>query len=205
MKTLVGLIAAILLTLSAGAALAHGDQPHGSEPTSMAAEIETSSTSRDVSAGAAQSDAAADHDSHQTDGGGIVGALKNLHPATVHFPIALFLMAGLTEIFVIARRTPGREAAVRTMLYGGAAGGVIAVLFGWIHTGLWFGGETAMQVHRWNGMLIAAGGLVLALIARARPASRTLLRLMLFPLALLLILQGFLGGELAHGAGHLGL
>src|SRR3546814_5558009 len=90
----------------------------------------------------------------------LVGALKSLHPATVHFPIALLLMAALTELFVMVRRTPEREAAVKIMIYGGAAGAVVAALFGWIHTGPWFGGDTVMQLHRWNGMLIAALGMV---------------------------------------------
>src|SRR3546814_3983897 len=59
------------------------------------------------------------HDDEQVDSNGIVGALKSLHPATVHFPIALLLMAALTELFVMVRRTPEREAAVKIMIYGG--------------------------------------------------------------------------------------
>ena len=119
--------------------------------------------------------------------GGIAGVLKSLHPATVHFPIALLLMAALTELFVMARRTPEREAAVKIMIYGGAAGAVVAALFGWIHTGLWFGGDTVMQLHRWNGMLIAALSLVAAWIAFQNPQSRLAFRLTLFPIAALLI------------------
>src|SRR3546814_7757904 len=84
------------------------------------------------------------------------------------------------------------------MIYGGAAGAVVAALFGWIHTGPWFGGDTVMQLHRWNGMLIAALGMVAAWIAFRNPQSRGALRLTLFPIAALLIAQGYMGGELAH-------
>merc|ERR1711998_109236 len=108
---------------------------------------------------------------------GFVGVLKRLHPATIHFPIALFLMAALTELFVGKRREAGLEPAVRVLIYGGAGGAVIAAIFGWIHTGLWFGGDTAMQLHRWNGMLIAVLGVVLAALAHRRPESRTVLRI----------------------------
>src|SRR3546814_17989485 len=91
-------------------------------------------------------------------------------------------------------RTPEREAAVKIMIYGGAAGAVVAALFGWIHTGPWFGGDTVMQLHRWNGMLIAALGMVAAWIAFRNPQSRGALRLTLFPIAALLTAQGYMGG-----------
>ena len=135
---------------------------------------------------------------------GSIGFLKKLHPATIHFPIALFLMAALAELFVMAGRGVGVEPAVRVLIYGGAAGGVVAALFGWIHTGLWFGGDTVMQLHRWNGMLIAVLGLALAAVVRRPLENRTLLRTGLFAMAALILLQGFLGGELAHGPAHLG-
>ena len=62
-----------------------------------------------------------------------------------------------------------------------------------------------MQLHRWNGMLIAALGLAAAWIAYRNPQSRIVLRLTLFLLAALLIVQGYMGGELAHGPNHLKL
>lgn len=136
---------------------------------------------------------------------GVVAILKKLHPATIHFPVALFLMAALTELFVMRRKGAGLEGAVRVLVYGGAAGAVVAALFGWIHTGLWFGGDTVMQVHRWNGMLIAVLGLAMAYLASRPLQSRALLRTALFSTAALVLAQGFLGGELAHGPNHLGL
>jgi hypothetical protein len=114
-------------------------------------------------------------------------------------------MAALTELFVIARKGTGLESAVRVLVYGGAAGAVVAAIFGWIHTGLWFGGDTAMQVHRWNGMLIAVLGLAMAYLASRASASRTAFRAAIFAMAALVLVQGFLGGELAHGANHLGI
>lgn len=153
-----------------------------------------------------------DHDATEESAGGIVGVLKNLHPAMVHFPIALFLMAALTELVAIRRpsqpssqpSSQGLTSAVRVMIYGGAAGGVVAALFGWIHTGLWFGGNTTMQVHRWNGTALSVAGLVLAAVAAKAGANRTLLRVLLFGVAFALIVQGYFGGELADGPNHLG-
>ncbi|WP_345719522.1 hypothetical protein [Qipengyuania aurantiaca] len=54
-------------------------------------------------------------------------------------------------------------------------------------------------------MLIAALNSVAAWIAFQNPQSRLAFRLMLFPIAALLIAQGYMGGELAHGLNHLKL
>ncbi|QWC57837.1 hypothetical protein F7D01_12825 [Erythrobacter sp. 3-20A1M] len=201
--------------LSVSPAQAHGDEDHGNAASTPAAsapkqdnhdvmEAQPASGQAEEGHGAAGHDeAAGGHD--EAGEGGFVAVLKKLHPATIHFPIALFLMAALTELFVIARRGAGLEPAVRVMIYGGAAGAVVAALFGWIHTGIWFGGDTVMQVHRWNGTLLAALGLVLAVLASGQRDSRAPLRVLLFTMAILLLGQGFLGGELAHGPDHLGL
>ena len=158
---------------------------------------------------AAHDEASGGHDEaggHADEGdSGVIAALKKLHPATIHFPIALFLMAAATELFVMRRKDAGLESAVRVLVHGGAIGAVVAVLFGWIHTGLWFGGDAVMQVHRWNGMLIAVLGLAMAYLASRASASRTALRAAIFAMAALVLVQGFLGGELAHGANHLGI
>ncbi len=209
--------------LSVSPAYAHGDEQHG-ETASVAASSESAhdndgstqtggAPGESAEAGhggggdgsAGHGEAAGGHDEASEGGGGFVGLLKKLHPATVHFPIALFLMAVLTELFVMSRRTSGLEPAVRVMIYGGAAGAAVAALFGWIHTGLWFGGETAMQVHRWNGTLLAIFGVVLAGVAYGRRENRSALRVLLFLIAAGVLVQGFLGGELAHGPNHLGM
>src|SRR3546814_11996015 len=88
----------------------------------------------------------------------VMAVLKKLHPATIHFPIALFLMAAATELFVMRRKGAGLESAVRVLVYGGAIGAVLAILFGWIHTRLWFGGDTVIQVYRWHRMIRAEIG-----------------------------------------------
>ena len=193
---------------------AHGGEEHGqASSAAVSSDVQASGTGAAVTtsdAPAGDGHAAGSHEeaageSTAETGGGVVDALKKLHPATIHFPIALFLMAALTELFMIGRKNTGLEPAVRVLVYGGAGGAVIAVLFGWIHTGLWFGGDAAMQVHRWNGMLIAFLGVALAFLASTPRNSRALLRFGLLSMAALVLVQGFLGGELAHGPDHLGI
>ncbi|WP_337191043.1 DUF2231 domain-containing protein [Qipengyuania vulgaris] len=209
MNSVLRLFACLVLLLSPTASFAHGNEKYGEEETRpTASEAVHTQPGHDMAVAVNEATSSAtpeDHDDGQVESEGITGVLKSLHPATVHFPVALFLMAALTELFVMTRRTPEHEAAVRIMIYGGAAGGVLAALFGWIHTGLWFGGDTVMQVHRWNGMLISVLGMAAAWIAYRPSRSRAALRFLLFPIAALLIVQGFMGGELAHGLNHLKL
>ena len=54
-------------------------------------------------------------------------------------------------------------------------------------------------------MLFAGLGLAMAYLASRASASRTPLRAAIFAMAALVLVQGFLGGELAHGANHLGI
>ena len=81
----------------------------------------------------------------------------------------------------------------------------VAIIFGSNRNGLWFGGDSATQVHRWNGMLFTGHGLAMAYLACRAFDSRPLLRTAIFAMAALVLVQGFLGGELAHGANHLGI
>jgi len=222
-KTLLALLGAVFV--SASPLQAHGDNAHGGNENTSTATSEKASSNSSAAAAEVASDgdmanpsvrSAASHvtgdaydnaesQDEASEPGGLLGVLKKLHPATVHFPIALFLMAALTEAFAIARPSQNLNSAVRIMIYGGAAGAVLAALFGWIHTGLWFGGDAPMQIHRWNGTAIAVVGVALAAIASKGGDSRTVLRVILFGLSAALFVQGYLGGELADGPNHLGL
>lgn len=212
-RALAVFLSALLLSLSAAGApaAAHGNEKHG-EAASAAPSAGQPGQDATMPPGMASGAEDGGHGSggHEEAAGGhdaepasFVGVLKRLHPATIHFPIALFMMAALTELFAMTRRGEGLESAVRVMIYGGAAGAVVAVLFGWIHTGIWFGGDAVMQVHRWTGTLLAVFGLLLAWLAKAERNSRAALRALLFIVAATLVVQGFLGGELAHGPDHL--
>ena len=205
------LLAASLLFV--GPVQAHGDEKHGEEASAAPAATNGDAHDQAVMAQMGETpDAGESSGAHDEAGGhgdegetGVMAVLKKLHPATIHFPIALFLMAAATELFVMRRKGAGLESAVRVLVYGGAIGAVVAVLFGWIHTGLWFGGDTVMQVHRWNGMLIAVLGIAMAYLASRPSQSRVWLRASIFSMAALVLIQGFLGGELAHGPSHLGI
>ena len=128
--------------------------------------------------------------------------LQNLHPATIHFPIALMLFAALLETLGVFRPSLKNDSTVNVLVVGGAASAMIAALLGWYHTGLSLGGDLVMHYHRWLGTGLAFLCLPLAWIAY-RHERRGLLRFGLLAVAIGLTVQGYLGGELAHGPDHL--
>lgn len=175
---------------------AHGPEKHDRGQSAQIATMPETSTSSSPS----ESEEGA-HDANQVLLNGSV--LTRLHPATVHFPIALLLMAALTELFAMARPSPTLQGAVHVMLWGGAIGAIIAAIFGWVHTGVWFGGGATMQWHRWTGTGLAMLAL-LAAISAGR-GHTVVLRTLLFLCAAIVLAQGYLGAELAHGPHHLGI
>ncbi len=179
---------------------AHGDEQHG---TAAAAQKPVAQAVGDEPA-AKKADAAGGEIELADEVGSSLETLRMLHPATVHFPIALLLLAAAVEALLILRPNSGLEQTVRIILYFAAAGTVTAALFGWIHTGMWMGGEALMQQHRWVGTGLAVLSIGLALLA-ARPPdhARRTLRTGLSIAAIAVVLQGYWGAELSHGPEHL--
>ena len=131
--------------------------------------------------------------------------LGRLHPVAAHFPIALLLLSALAELMLAIRPALGLETTVRFLVRGGAAGALVAALFGWFSAGwrLEDRSET-LGLHRWSGTAIAGVALVAAWLA-FRAKDRTILRISLAALTVALMLQGYLGGEVVFGPNHLGL
>lgn len=132
--------------------------------------------------------------------------LGRLHPALVHFPVALFLIAGLAELLLLMRPASGLEPTVRFLIYTGAAGGMVAASLGWFAAGFRLSDRSeTLGLHRWTGTGIALAGVVAAIVVYRTESSRILLRLLLAGLAIALIFQGYWGGELSLGPNHLNL
>src|SRR3546814_20046935 len=100
------------LLLSATAASAHGDEKHEDEATrpavTAAVPAQPGADVEAMGSAAVSNETTQSHDDEQVYSNGIVGALKSLHPATVHFPIALLLMADWKSV-VAGKRVAVRE------------------------------------------------------------------------------------------------
>ena len=190
----------LLLLVLAQPVWAHGGERHGEAPADTAPASASSTESPAApEARAAEEAPARLATEHNTDHGSI---WTSLHPATVHFPIALLLAAALAEFASIFRPSARLTNAASVMVWGGAAGAVFAALFGWIHTGFWFAGDATMQWHRWTGTGLAVLAPVAAILSMR--TNRWPFRILLLATTLALVAQGYWGGELAHGPNQLG-
>ena len=130
--------------------------------------------------------------------------LGRLHPIIVHFPIAFFPAALFTAI--VGRWRPAFAAPVQFLILAGAIIAPVAALLGWLNAGFEPATDDGLlQVHRWLGTAIGIGALVLGLWAWRRP-DRLRGSAMLAALTVLtaaIIVQGWFGGAMVHGADHL--
>ena len=178
-------------------AFAHGGEKHRDERAVQSEAVEPAS---EISTVAVPPASVAESEEHDRNSGRM---LANLHPATVHFPIAMLLFASLAEFLSLRRWQTRLRPAASVMAAIGGIGASVAAIFGWIHTGLWLGGDGAMLWHRWLGTALGLAGPIIAWLALRPSQTRTALRVLLALASIAVVAQGWLGGELAHGAGHL--
>lgn len=144
-----------------------------------------------------------------TFGARLLAWLGAWHPAVIHFPIALPVTVGLLELLAWSRRAP-RYVAINQILLGVAvAGAFLSASVGWAAAGLPSAADDwAITIHRWLGSVIPfllllvwnAGRLAAPSVTGGRSRSYCIL---LIVSVVLILSQGFLGGEVTHGANHM--
>lgn len=141
--------------------------------------------------------------------------LGNIHPAVVHFPIALLLVVVLLESVRLIRKETRSTIHPQTplLLCLGAFAALGAAACGWLDAqNKQFQGDLSevLEWHRWFGTAVAAlacvSYLLLARLVLRKSAPRSgivLWRTLLMLTAVGIGVTGHLGGVLVHGAGYL--
>ncbi len=133
-----------------------------------------------------------------------------LHPAAVHFPIALLLVGGLFVVLGWKWPSVGTQVPL-TCLWLGAPAAVATTLMGWSFAteqgyGAWTVVDTTKEVfwHRWSAVFITLLAVISAIVAgmavrRESPRLTATWKAGLLVAAMLVGLVGHQGGELTYG------
>jgi hypothetical protein len=124
------------------------------------------------------------------------------HPFAVHFPIALFPVVWIA--LILARGRGESVALIRSLIVVAGSAAAAAALLGWPNSA-GADAEAIFALHRWIGTALGLGGLALAAVALRSPAAAAS-RAMVWALGfstLAILVQGWLGAALVHGADHL--
>ncbi len=124
------------------------------------------------------------------------------HAATVHFPVALLLLAALMRLF---RWGPWRERAWHAegfCLAFGVGFGIVAAGLGWLNAANSGASSGLLERHRWVGVGVIV---VATLLLLGRPAfgKGRIYGWLLIALALAVAIAGHQGGELVFGESYL--
>ena len=129
--------------------------------------------------------------------------LGRLHPAVVHFPIALLVVAGGLEFCRILIRKKSASPTAVVCLAIGTLASILAVVLGLLDAH--YTNMDDVSTHQWLGIATAAAAtvvLILAIFNRPERANRAY-RVGLLICALLVSITGYYGGELTYGHGYL--
>ena len=134
--------------------------------------------------------------------------LGAMHPAAVHFPIALFLVAALLEIAALTLRRPVLIQGTRVIIALAAISALAAAALGWLAMGMPGRDDVTHTYHRWLGTSIAVLGLLSWWAkehwVRKPGRKRELVYIgVLTVTASAVLVNALLGGMLTHGMKHL--
>jgi uncharacterized membrane protein/mono/diheme cytochrome c family protein len=130
--------------------------------------------------------------------------LGPFHLVVLHFPIALLIAAAITEFWGAVNGSRALTPAVRFCVLLGAASAVVTASLGWIHAanGHGAGATQLLALHRWIGTAAATWAVGTALVSEwdeRRGVRSHWFRVWLFVGALLVAVEGHMGGMLVHG------
>ena len=130
-----------------------------------------------------------------------------LHPATVHFPIALLILGALAAVGSFVPGWTSAEATAKFCLFFGATFSVVACVMGWSFAdergyGNWTNTEGEIFWHRLSGIVLAIFSMILLFISwnSSQSSGRKLIWKIGMVLAAVIVgLVGHQGGELTYG------
>lgn len=141
---------------------------------------------------------------------GLVAFLGRFHILVVHFPIALLIVAAISELLALLLKSHRLADFTRFNLTLGAAAAVVAAILGWLDAwGMHPTGDRAdlLLSHRWLGTgtaLLATATFLISWLVCLVPHPRLMhaYRIFVFATAILVAVAAHFGGRLVFGSDY---
>lgn len=121
-----------------------------------------------------------------------------LHPALVHLPIGILLLACLFELLTRSSRYATVRATIQVMVFWGMLCAIGSVITGFLLEGSGEYEEELVDTHQWAGIVAAALSLLLYILYRVN-AKRNTIRISAFLVLASVFVTGHLGGNVTRG------
>lgn len=121
-----------------------------------------------------------------------------LHPAIVHLPIGILLLACLFELFARSNRYTFYRPVIQTMIFWGMLSAVAAVVSGLLLEGSGEYEEEFVQPHEWSGISAAVLSIILYILYR-KNVKRNFIRIVTVMVLVMVGITGHLGGTVTRG------
>jgi len=131
-----------------------------------------------------------------------------LHPALVHLPIGILLLAFIFQLLSYSKRYKKLKAAVRPALFYGMLSAALSAFSGYILSQEGGYDVQLLNQHKWMGIATVCLSFLVYLFRRKTFAllksdQRKAVLVLFFPLSVLVVLTGHWGGSLTRGEGYL--
>src|SRR5690606_24201518 len=128
-----------------------------------------------------------------------------MHPMFLHFPIVILLLAIALDLLLPrdAEKKSFREEMLDTLFLLGAVTASMTVLMGLFLSLEEETSSSALQLHKWTGVGIAAFGYLIVYLRQARPEKQNWMRTTYVAAGLSVVVAGHMGAVLTHGENFL--
>lgn len=135
-------------------------------------------------------------------GDNISTLIGRLHPALVHLPIGILILAFILQWIFRKEKNSNYQRAVDISLLVGVISAILSCITGYILSRSGDYDEQAVSLHQWMGISTAVISILLYYLRRRGKAIRWQWPLMTV-LLIIVFVTGHLGGSLTHGADYL--
>lgn len=130
----------------------------------------------------------------------ITDFISHLHPALVHLPIGILLLAGLFQLLAFKPKYAALHAATSIALFWGMVSAILSCISGYLLSLSGDYDDELLDTHTWFAIATASVSLIAYLFNRWENEFAKWVILLMIPL---IIITGHLGGSLTHGSDYL--